>query len=78
MAALRVAAFPTSDAAYQRGLKFLLNTQLEDGSWYTKTRALGFQPFFDANFPHGYDQWVSAAGTSWAAYGGLREAPGAS
>ncbi len=67
LAALRIAAFPTSDAAYQRGLKFLLNTQLEDGSWYTKTRALGFQPFFDANFPHGYDQWVSAAGTSWAA-----------
>lgn len=67
LAALRLAGFPTSDAAYQRGLKFLLNTQLEDGSWYTKTRALGFQPFFDADFPHGVDQWVSAAGTSWAA-----------
>jgi len=52
---------------YQRGIKFLLATQHEDGSWHTKTRALSFQPYFDAGFPHGYDQWMSAAGTSWAA-----------
>ena len=25
------------------------------------------QPYFDAGFPHGYDQWMSAAGTSWSA-----------
>jgi hypothetical protein len=31
-----------------------------------KTRALAFQPWFDAGFPHGYDQWISAAGTNWA------------
>jgi len=37
------------------------------GSWYVKTRALAFQPWFDAGFPHGYDQWISAAGTNWAA-----------
>jgi len=27
---------------------------------------MGFQPYFDAGFPHGFDQWISAAGTSWA------------
>jgi hypothetical protein len=27
---------------------------------------LGFQPYFDAGFPYGHDQWISAAGTSWA------------
>jgi hypothetical protein len=56
----------TSDATYQRAVRFLLNTQQEDGSWYVKTRALAIQPFFDAGFPHGFDQWISAAGTSWA------------
>jgi hypothetical protein len=24
------------------------------------------QPYFDAGFPHGFDQWISAAGTNWA------------
>ena len=56
-----------SDAAYQRGVQFLLKTQQEDGSWYVKTRALALQPWFDAGFPHGHDQWISAAGTNWAA-----------
>jgi len=57
---------PISDPAFQRGIKYLLDTQQEDGSWYVKTRALAFQPTFEADFPHGHDQWMSAAGTSWA------------
>jgi ankyrin repeat protein len=64
--ALQTADLPVSDAAYQRAVKFLLNTQQEDGSWYVKTRAMALQPYFDAGFPHGFDQWISAAGTSWA------------
>jgi len=64
--ALQTADLPVSDAAYQRAVKFLLNTQQEDGSWYVKTHALALQPYFDAGFPHGFDQWISAAGTSWA------------
>jgi ankyrin repeat protein len=66
LVALQLAGLPVSDPAYQRGVDFLLATQQEDGSWFTKTRALGFQPYFDGSFPHSYDQWVSAAGTSWA------------
>jgi hypothetical protein len=31
-----------------------------------RTRAAGFQPYFDNGFPHGVDQWISAAGTSLA------------
>jgi hypothetical protein len=27
---------------------------------------MALQPYFDAGFPHGFDQWISAAGTSWA------------
>ena len=67
LVALQLGGLPVSDPAYQRGVQRLLDTQQEDGSWYTRTRALGFQPYFDAGFPHGYDQWMSAAGTSWAA-----------
>ena len=58
-----------TDLAYQRGVQFLLNTQLQDGSWYVQTRAAGQQPYFDNGFPHGVDQWISAAGTSWATMG---------
>jgi ankyrin repeat protein len=64
--ALQTAGLPSSDPAYGRGVKYLLSTQQEDGSWYVRTRAMALQPFFDAGFPHGFDQWISAAGTSWA------------
>jgi len=64
--ALQTAGLSPSDAACQRAVRFLLSTQQEDGSWYVKTRAMTFQPYFDAGFPHGFDQWISAAGTSWA------------
>jgi ankyrin repeat protein len=67
LVALQIGGLAVSDAAYQRGIQFLLHTQQQDGSWYVKTRALGFQPWFDAGFPHGHDQWISAAGTNWAA-----------
>ncbi|HUP02611.1 MAG TPA: ankyrin repeat domain-containing protein, partial [Bryobacteraceae bacterium] len=66
--ALQIAGLPHSDAAYERAVQFLLKTQLEDGSWYVKTRALALQPFFDSGFPHGYDQFISAAATNWATY----------
>jgi ankyrin repeat protein len=56
----------TTDAAYKRGMQFLMNNQLADGSWYVKSRALPIQPFFESGFPHGPDQWVSAAATNWA------------
>ena len=51
---------------YQRGVKFLLNSQLADGSWHVRTRTLPGQPYFDSDFPHARDQFISAAATSWA------------
>ena len=66
MIALESSGLPVSDPAYQRGVQYLLSTQLEDGSWHVRTRAAGFQPYFDNGFPHGVDQWISAAGTSLA------------
>ena len=66
MIALQSSGLPVSDPPYQRGVRYLLGTQLEDGSWHVRTRAAGFQPYFDNGFPHGVDQWISAAGTSLA------------
>lgn len=56
-----------SDPAYQRGIAFLLRTQLADGSWLVYTRTFPVQPPKDSGFPHGKHQWISASGTSWAA-----------
>lgn len=65
--ALRVAAgLAASDENIGRGLRFLLRTQLEDGTWYVRRRAFPFQPTMDSGFPHGRDSWISASGTSWA------------
>jgi len=55
-----------SDPAYQRGLKYLLSTQWEDGSWYVASRAPKFQPYFQSGFPYDHDQWISSAATAWA------------
>jgi len=62
----QAAALPVSDPAYRKGVQFLLQTQLEDGSWLVKSRSLPFQPYFESGFPHGPDQWISSTGTSWA------------
>jgi hypothetical protein len=57
---------PTSDGVYQRGLRFLLKTQLEDGSWHVKSRSKPFQAYFESGFPHGKDQFISCAASGWA------------
>ena len=69
LVALQAAGVPVSDAAYQRGVRFLLATQMQDGSWDVRKRAAGSQPYFENGFPHGVDQWISAAATSWATDG---------
>ena len=55
-----------ADAAYQRGVKFLLATQADNGSWRVTSRAPKFQAYFNSGFPYAGDQWISAWGTGWA------------
>lgn len=65
--ALHVAAgMKSPDPAIARGRRFLLRTQLEDGTWHVRRRAFPFQPTMQSGFPHGRDSWISAAATSWA------------
>src|SRR5262249_37171784 len=56
---------PLADPA-RRGLRFLLETQEDDGTWHVTRRAFPFQPTMNSGFPHHRDSWISAAGTSWA------------
>jgi len=56
----------TSDAAYQRGLAYLLKTRQTDGSWHIASRSKPFQPYYESGFPHGKDQFISCAATGWA------------
>ena len=65
--ALHAAGGPRSGFRMQGGVDFLLTTQQEDGSWFVRSRSVKFQPYFESGFPYGDDQWISAAGTSWAA-----------
>jgi hypothetical protein len=57
---------PVIDPAYQQGVSYLLDRQAADGSWAVKTRTLPLQKYFESGFPHGEDQWISAAASSWA------------
>jgi len=66
VALIETGAATPADPAYKRGVAFLMKTQLADGSWYVRTRAIPIQPHFESDFPHGRDQFISAAATNWA------------
>ena len=56
------------DPVYQKGVQWLLRNQLADGSWFVPTLAVPVQPHtFESGFPHGWSQFASEAGSSWAA-----------
>ena len=61
-----IGGIATEDSTYQRGLAFLMRTQLDDGSWLVKSRSHPFQAYFESGFPHGPDQFISATPTAWA------------
>lgn len=56
----------TTDAAYRKGLRLLLTTQLGDGSWHVKTRSNPVQTYFESGYPHAADQFISIAAAGWA------------
>jgi squalene cyclase len=64
--ALRASGMSPQDGAYQRGVAHLVRTQLENGTWFVRSRVFGFQPYFESGFPHGVDQFISASATAWA------------
>ena len=61
-----VGQFDKNDQHIQKGLKFLVDTRLEDGSWLVKSRSKPFQPYYETGFPHGKDQFISVTASAWA------------
>jgi ankyrin repeat protein len=65
--ALAASGESPKSAAYKKGVQYLLSTQLADGTWFVRSRAFGFQVYFETGFPHGRNQFISTAATAWAA-----------
>jgi hypothetical protein len=64
--ALHAAGMAPTATTYRKGADYLLRTQLEDGTWFVRTRAFPVQPYFETGFPHGRSQFISTAATGWA------------
>jgi ankyrin repeat protein len=74
--ALNTAArMSTSDPIHRKGVEYLLKTQAPDGTWHVKSRSIWLQPYFESGFPYGQDQFISTAGTVWAAMALAATAP---
>ncbi len=56
----------TDARAYQRGLGYLLNTQLADGSWRVVSRSKPIQTYYESGYPHGTNQFISITAAGWA------------
>ncbi len=59
-------AMSPKEPVFEKGVRYLLATQKPDGSWFVKSRAPKFQPYFESGFPYGHDQWISSMATGWA------------
>ncbi|MCY2984518.1 MAG: serine hydrolase [Planctomycetota bacterium] len=55
-----------NNASMRKGIAYLLSTQQEDGTWHVVTRAKPVQEYFESDFPHGKDQFISIAATAWS------------
>lgn len=64
--ALQESGLDTQSQAYQRGVRFLLEGQLDDGTWHVVSRSKPFQTYFETGFPHEKDQFISSTATAWA------------
>ncbi len=63
---LHATGLSATDAAFERGLRFLLKTQCDDGSWRVETRSKPIQVYFDNGDPHDKHQFISTPATAWA------------
>ncbi len=57
---------PVAEAVYQNGVRFLVRTQAEDGTWYVYKRAIPANNYFDAEYPYGQSQYISHTAAAWA------------
>jgi len=62
----RAGGLSTTNPSYQRGLQWLMQAQLPDGSWHVRTRSKPIQSYFESGYPHGKDQFISITAACWA------------
>lgn len=62
----RAGGLSADDAAYRKGLAYLLSTRRANGSWEVASRSRPFQPYYESGFAFGNDQFISIAATAWA------------
>ena len=66
----RAGDLPVTDAAWRRGIAFLLKAQASDGTWRQTSRLFPpaplSPPYFDAGYPGEHDQFISLSAASWA------------
>jgi ankyrin repeat protein len=66
----RAGEVPVGDAAWRRGLAYLLKAQAADGTWRQRSRLFPpaplSPPYFDAGYPGEHDQFISLSAASWA------------
>jgi N-acyl-D-amino-acid deacylase len=75
LVSLAHAGLATTHPAYQKGVKYLLDTQQGDGHWIVRTRSRPLQVFFDNGDPGGRSQFISFAATNWAVLALLQTIP---
>ncbi|HUP79782.1 MAG TPA: serine hydrolase [Pirellula sp.] len=63
---IRDGHIPSTNESIRQGIDYLLSTQLDDGTWQVTTRAKPVQEYFESNFPHGKDQFISVSATAWS------------
>ena len=56
----------TTEAHYQKGLRYLLDKQLPDGSWLVTSRSKPIQSHYESGYPHGTNQFISISAAGWA------------
>jgi N-acyl-D-amino-acid deacylase len=64
--ALQKSGLDDQSRAVSRGVSYLVQHQLPDGSWFVQTRSKPIQVFFDNGDPGGKSQFISNAATNWA------------
>jgi ankyrin repeat protein len=68
--ALHESGVPATDAAWRKGIAFLVTAQAPDGTWHVRTRMISpaevSPPYFTTGFPYKKDEYLSYAASSWA------------
>ena len=63
-----VGRLPSDHPAVVSGCRYLINSQLEDGTWHVVTHAKPIQTYYESGFPHAADQFISITATAWATF----------